>query len=311
MSATSADNARQVRRVYEEAARQAGGILQAHLDKSATSLTTDRWQLIQALLQEEANRLGAQVDQLTRRSVRRVSRIFTRNTTQQMAESGLIGVRGINARGLNGIGIAINHRVIRSMASRMAGGMDYSARIWKLGADWIGDVRGVAAAGVAIGRDPRKIARDLSAYTRHGKARYLQDSGIIEAKSWGPNMRAGKLPKNIDYRALRLVRSEMYASIQDAQLQAGRDNPSCSGLFNWVTNPARLDWDCPCEGYEKKNPWKHDKVPAYPHPNCMCAIEPLMRDSDEFFEDVLRWDRGESVDYLDKWHSSVYLRNAA
>ena len=309
MAAVSADNAHQVRRVYLKAARQAGAVLQANLDRNATSLTTDRWQLIQSLLREEANRLGVQIDELNRGAVRRVSRNFIRNATQQMQQSGLVGVRSINNRSLQGIGIAVNNRVIHNMASRMVGGMNYSTRIWKLGADWINDVRGVTASGIAAGRDPRKIARDLSTYTRHGKMRYLRDSGVVEARSWGPHMRAGKIPKNIDYRALRLVRSELYASIQDAQLQAGRANPANNGLYNWINNPARLDWDCPCEEYEKGSPYEYDKVPAYPHPNCMCAIEPLMRDEDEFFEDLLRWDRGESVDYLDDWYNTFYLPN--
>ena len=42
MAAISAGSAHQVRRVYQKAARQARAVLQASLDRNATSLTTDR-----------------------------------------------------------------------------------------------------------------------------------------------------------------------------------------------------------------------------------------------------------------------------
>ena len=309
MARTSVDNLHETKRFYEMAARNAGRILQRHLDANAASLTTEHWERIKALLMDEAQGLGNRIDAMNRRGVARITRMFVRNTTQQMRQSGLVGVRGINARSIDGIGAAINKTVIHNMVSRMVGGMNYSARIWRLGTDWLNDVRGVTAAGIGSGRDPRKIARDLLAYTRDGKIRV--------AKAWGPNMsldakdRAMRLPKNIDYRALRLVRSEMYMSQQVAQGLAGRANPGCNGLFNWVTNPNRLDWDCPCEEYEQGSPYKYEDIPSYPHSNCMCSVEPLLRDHDEFVSDLIRWDKGESVDYLDEWHRNFYLPNAA
>ena len=54
MARTSIDNLHETKRLYERAARNAGNILQRHLDANAVSLTTDHWERIQALLLDEA-----------------------------------------------------------------------------------------------------------------------------------------------------------------------------------------------------------------------------------------------------------------
>jgi len=159
---------------------------------------------------------------------------------------------------------SINRNLLESLITRVwKDGYTYSDRVWNLKDDWLERIKTIVSAGISQGRDPVKIARDIQVYTADGK--------IALVKRWGSAISgdlAKRIPRNIDWRAARLVRSELYASLQDASAQAGDMNPGCTGEYDWRLSAARESWPCECESLAAGSPYMKDAIPTYPHPHC-------------------------------------------
>lgn len=204
----------------------------------------------------------------------------------------------------------VNERVVRSVINRMfADGYTLSERIWRVGSDYPTQINRVISSGFAQGRDPVKIAKDLQVYIRDGKPAL--------AKRYGPDLTAGtkawmrRIRGQVDYRALRLVRSELYMSLQEAGRESGRANPGATEVYDWILNAGRQIWNCACEDYAGGGPidggYDYHDVPSYPHPHCQCRTQARLRNHKQFTGDLKRWSRGESVDYLDEWNREFYV----
>lgn len=162
--------------------------------------------------------------------------------------------------------VRVNEELISNMATRMfADGYTFSQRIWGVGDAFQGDIKQVILSGLSQGRDPVKIADDLQVYIADGKVKLMQRYGNLEA---GTKEFAKRIPKNVDYRAMRLVRTEVYASLKEAGVIAGQRNPGAEDLFDWVMQSGRAHWDCECPDYAHNSPYTAAQVPVQPHPNC-------------------------------------------
>ena len=319
-SRTSVDMLMQAKRVYARAANEAARQIALHLEAGHSELTVDAWRNLERQLRATQATIARDIETIIKTGVRLSASRFTALHVRRMQD--MVGVmarlphtgKPITAEGLRGIGLAVNNRVVLDMIQRIgAKGYSFSDRTWRAATNWANDVKNVVSVGIGQGLAPAKIARSLTRYTRDGK--------IALARNFGPNVsdkpRKGmtpeqlkawqRIPNNIDYRALRIVRSEMYMSIQNAQARAGDSNPGCTGWFNWTNIPGRLDWDCPCEEYQRNSPYRYEDIPDYPHPNCQCTIDPIMRDEDQFFDDLVKWGNGTPIDYLDEWYNEHYL----
>jgi hypothetical protein len=199
----------------------------------------------------------------------------------------------------------VNRKLVESLVTRLwSDGYTFSERCWNLRADWLERIRMTVAAGIAQGRDPVKIAKDIQAYTADGKVALIQRWGKLER---GAAEFAKRIPGRVDWRASRLVRSELHASLQDAGIAAGEINPGATGEYDWVLSPGRESWPCECENLAAGGPYKADQVPTYPHPHCGCSVRPRLRDRKEFVADLRRkFIHGESVPYLDEWYDEKY-----
>jgi hypothetical protein len=111
--------------------------------------------------------------------------------------------------------------------------------------------------------------------------------------------------KDVSYPALRLARSELYASMQQTALWAGRVNPGATDLYDWIRS-THEDWGCACPELAENSPYTYQTAPSYPHPNCLCRLVPRLRDRREFVSDLARWSQGQPVEYLDNWKASYY-----
>jgi hypothetical protein len=191
------------------------------------------------------------------------------------------------------------------MTTRTYGtGHTFSTRVWGAREDWETNIRRIVEEGIKIGRDPAKIARDIQVYTADGRVALANRWAQIERGTPGWYNR---LPKNLDWRGVRLVRSELQASIQAAQVEAGEQNPGATGEYRWVLGPG-VDHceeciDNSAQTYTKEN------VPSIVHPNCSCSIEPILRDRSQFIKDLKAWESGDiNADnrYIDQWYTNVY-----
>lgn len=162
--------------------------------------------------------------------------------------------------------VRVNEELISHMATRMfSDGYTFSQRIWNVGESFGDDIKQVIMSGLSQGRDPVTIADDLQVYIKDGKVKLMNRYGRLEA---GTREFAKRIPKNVDYRAMRLVRTEIYASLKEAGVIAGQRNPGAEDKFDWVMQSGRAHWDCECPDYARGSPYTAAQVPVQPHPNC-------------------------------------------
>ena len=181
-----------------------------------------------------------------------------------------------------------------------ADGYTYSQRIWNVGIEYQNDIKRLISTDLALNRDLVETAKDLQAYVK-GKPQL--------AKRWGDLIEGNKALfrrlRNVDYRALRLVRSELYASLQSVSALSGAVNPGCSGWYDWIRQ-STIDWGCNCPDNAAGSPYMLNDLPGYDHPNCYCIIRPRLRNRKGFVNDLTNWSNGASVDYIDDWYYNYY-----
>jgi len=206
----------------------------------------------------------------------------------------------ITKEGVHNMIVGINNRLILETINRMGqDGYTLSSRCWQIGGDYQTQITRLIASGQAQGRSIAEISRDIGDYTTGGVK--TLPGGYTQAKY------GDLVVKNVDWRALRLVRSEMGQSQQVSAVAQGRANPACTGWYDWVRiNTAQHD--CECSSLAANGPYKEANVPGYPHPQCFCAVRPRLMDLNQFEADLARWESGESVAYLDEWYRTQYAQ---
>lgn len=195
----------------------------------------------------------------------------------------------------------VNEDAVLLFANRVwQDGYTFSQRVWREGPKYQDDIKNLLSSGIAQGRDPFQIAKDIQVYTQDGKVALMKRYGKLKR---GTREFTARIPKNIDYRAVRLVRTEIYNTMRDVQVSSGEANPGVTGEYNWIRQSGAGDFNCACPDLAAGSPYTADNIPINPHPNCSCRIQPVLRDQNEFVADLKKWLDGENVDYLDSWAS--------
>lgn len=213
--------------------------------------------------------------------------------------------------GLTPLSMANLNAVVRedvltlSISRQFTDGYTFSERVWNSASLYKNDMTRVINLGLAQGKDNIKIAEALSVYLKDGRSS-LKRANVYGKIQRGNGKIYSRISKRTDYRALRLVRSEQYMSLQDASSLRGQNNPGTTGMYNWKKNPFTAH-DCVCNKLEAGSPYAYEDIPEYPHPNCLCRVIPVLRPRNEFISDLKAWADGESVPYMDKWYTEKYL----
>ncbi|MGD8567330.1 MAG: hypothetical protein PVJ39_04545 [Gammaproteobacteria bacterium] len=223
---------------------------------------------LQAQLERAVRRLNDAIDAGVKSTVNAGWSAYARIETEYVVES------AIKANVLSAIGGATRIRnfytglsdtVITNMVSRIyQDGYMYSGRVWRAASDYQTQINRVLSTGISLNRDVIEIARDIEQYTRYGKDSLMQRYGELEH---GTKRFTRRIRRRVDYRALRLVRSELAASLQDAALIAGQNNPASNGLYEWIRVNVQ-EWGCDCPDNAANSPYTLENVPDYPHANC-------------------------------------------
>lgn len=210
----------------------------------------------------------------------------------------------------------INRRLIDLTYSRIwRDGYDFSSRVWGgaskieegksiigLYGNWRKDVKNIVNSGIAQNRDVLQIAKDLSVYARKGKRGIMKRYGDLVS---GTSRYVKRIPKHIDWRALRLARTELYVSIRESARMQGHNNPAIQWyIWNMTTGGVH---DCECPDIEAGSPYLESEIPDTPHPSCMCYVTHKIKARDEFVRDLKDWGNGLTAPYLDDWYKNVYL----
>jgi hypothetical protein len=294
-------------KAYEEAGRLAAEkILTAEI-MDYSHITVESWTQIQRALEDGANLIREELGLQVRSTINRGTAITAEAHTAYImdaVEAADAGSR-ITEVGIRNVFSIVNAKVLRSTLNRVfTDGYSFSQRVWQVGTQYQNDIKNLISAGLAQGRDVIDIAKDLSGYLRKGKPWLVNQ--------YGPDLIRGtkeflaRIGDRVDARALRLIRSELYMSLQEASKDQGHLAPSCTDMYDWVLQGARQSWDCDCPDLAAGGPYKYEEVPDYPHPNCCCEIRPVLRDRAEFIDDLTRWVAGDDVSYLDNWGKNIY-----
>lgn len=308
MNMSSANRAK-LAQVYKEAADEAAAIVKSSVARGLSQLTIDHWRSLRNQLRAAARIINQGVEDNATNLINEVSKRFTAIDADYVSSMARrAGAEDLITKvGTNAMAAQLNTRVVRSFTARVwSDGFTFSQRVWGpqgIGEDWLERMRMTIATGLALGRDPVKIARDIQVYTADGKTALVKRWGKLER---GTAEFAKRLPNNLDWRAVRVVRSELYASLQDAAVIAGEANPGTTGYYDWILQPDREHWGCVCASYASGGPYKAGNLPIYPHPNCMCRVQPQLMNSATFVNDLARWSKGESVPYIDAWYNNTY-----
>ena len=154
------------------------------------------------------------------------------------------------------------------------------------------------------GIDPVTISRDLEKYLREGSEFVIGRWGKLEPGTAEYKKRLGKA--GADYRTQRVVRTEMYNARRDADIEAGRMNPGATGMFNWTLSPVSNSCET-CEGRASNSPYTAEVAQSLTdniHPQCSCLISPVLKDRDEFIDELKAYVDGDDNAIAD-W-ASVY-----
>jgi len=213
----------------------------------------------------------------------------------------------------------INERMIEITYSRIQqDGYTFSQRIWGgvseihgktlqgIAYFWQRDVKNIVLTGFAENRDVLQIAKDIQVYAADGKIKLMKRYGELER---GTTQFSKRIPKNIDWRAIRIARSELYMSMQEQTRIQGQFNPAVKDaekVYRWNLTAGAVH-ECVCPDLAANSPYRETEVPAYPHPNCLCYITLIITPRDEFVQDLVEWGQGISKPYLDDWFVNSYL----
>lgn len=198
----------------------------------------------------------------------------------------------------------VNTSAVEAFWLRTRKGLTVSDRIWDQSESARKAMRDVIQTGIASGRDVVQVARDLEGYVRNGTL----------AEEY-PNMmeRMGRrVPKNLSYEALRLARTEYGMAFNESVYSRGAINPAYLGS-QYMLSDSHPEPDI-CDDLASADlyglgpgVYKKGEEPAFPHPQCLCYVIPVVLDREEFVDDLIRWQKNpSSVDYLEDWYNNVY-----
>lgn len=217
---------------------------------------------------------------------------------------------GVFGRGVTPEGIArafdkvARDTVTKSLSTILDDGYNFWGRVPNVSRDFGDDVVNLVRAAIDQGRDLGKIAADVNVYIKDGKA--------FTIKRWGENLapRSSELLRRIrfdrvDYRALRLVRSEFGRGLMEEGKEFGTNNPACSGWFDWV-RVNTIEYGCECPANAAGSPYLLENFPPYAHPNCGCMCRPVLKNLTDFKRDLRAWVNGEPNAELDGWITGTY-----
>lgn len=199
-----------------------------------------------------------------------------------------------------------NERAVEACWARTHKGLHLSDRIWAHDQKYRTVMSEIIQDGVATGEDPVETARQLEQYVRRGKKTLAADYPEMMERM------GNRIPQDISYEALRLVRTETAAAFGEGTIAAASVSPSYTGM-KWVLSgshqvPDICDDLANADNSLGKGVWPPGQEPPMPaHPNCLCILVSVHEDTDSFMQRLNEWTKNpESHPDLEDWHKNVY-----
>ncbi|WP_136604658.1 hypothetical protein [Paenibacillus dokdonensis] len=200
----------------------------------------------------------------------------------------------------------VNERAVEAIWARTQHGLHLSDRIWKHDQKYRMAMSEIIQDGVATGADPVETARQLEKYIRRGRKTLAVDYPEMMDRM------GNRIPQDISYEALRLVRTETAAAFGEGTIAAASVSPSYTGM-KWVISGSHPIPDI-CDDLANadhglgKGVWPPGQEPPMPaHPNCLCVLISVHEDTDDFMKRLNEWTKDpKSHPDLEDWYKNVY-----
>lgn len=222
------------------------------------------------LLAEQASVFERLGDIVSARRARAASRSAGLSAAADRALLDLVG-KGAEGQFLYDSALQVGQRQIDAALARMKHSqLPLSKRIYNTSV-WMGGRLGrLINETLATGLNAKEFAR--------------------RARDWfNPNT-----PGGVRYAAMRLARTEINNAFHAMTAQKAANDPWVHEV-EWNLSKSHPKPDI-CNTVQAESPFPADKVPARPHPQCMCYITPKAIDEDKFIDNFLK---GDYDDFLD------------
>lgn len=317
---------RELIKVFKEAAELAAEQVKITEAAGLSDITSMSWRQIENQLQAGADIVSNAVQEFTPKAISKAYGNYLGVDVDYLGDTiKASGTSAITKAGIKNIGAGINLELLAIQANRVfQDGYTFSERVWKLfdpdsglpigvNGDYQYRIKNIILSGQAQGRDNIKIAQDIQTYVAKGKKAVFTE-GRYGKLLPGTRKYYRRISRTVDWRALRIVRSEMSASLQQAGILEGTVNPAATKMYNWVKqsgNPIDIDGSrnasgLRCIDLQEASPYKLEDVPDYQHSNCSCSVIPVLMDQREFVADLKSWTPGSGPAYLDQWYQTIY-----
>ena len=150
-----------------------------------------------------------------------------------------------------------------------------SDRIWDLSDNNYEKIQEIIASG--INTDCVKVAKALQQYVKKGAETFAKDY---------PNMyerMGGRVPKNLNYEALRLARNELSEVYWQATIEGFKENPAVRAVKWLLSNNRLAGYHDICDTMAYANDYglgagiyPVDEAPEKPHICCLCSLAPVI-----------------------------------
>ena len=200
----------------------------------------------------------------------------------------------------------VNERAVEAVWARTHNGLHLSDRIWRHDQKYRMAMSEIIQDGVATGEDPVVTARQLEKYVRRGRKTLAVDYPEMMDRM------GSRIPQDVSYEALRLVRTETAAAFGEGTIAAAKVSPSYVGM-KWVLSSSHPVPDI-CDDLANadhglgKGVWPPGQEPPMPaHPNCLCVLISVHEDTDSFMRRLNEWSKDpKKHPDLEDWYTNIY-----
>ncbi len=248
------------------------------VDKILADLPQGKQEIRRAQLEQSRARLLAEQADLFERlgdivSARRARAASRAARLSAAADHALLALVGKDAQGqfLYQSALQVSQRAIDAAMARMKlSALPLSKRIYNTSVWMNGRLGKLINETLASGLNAKEFAK--------------------RARDWfNPNT-----PGGVRYAAMRLARTEINNAFHSMSAQKYADTPWVTEV-EWNLSKAHPKPDI-CNHVAAESPFPSNKVPARPHPQCMCYITPKVIDEDDFVDNFIKGDYDQFLD---------------
>lgn len=261
-----ADHEKELRGLYAKAIKNVNKEINlAKLTGNEDTLRASSLQHIQKALADEIENINKKTEAKMKEGIEEAIQLANQPVENRFYDS--IRETGVLSVGkVKGAMVKLNKEAALEFWNRNRYGMTISQNIWKIGQNVDDNIRSLIGAGLSAGTDSAKIAQALEDYVQDGRETLVTNY---------PNMMDrldGRVPKDLVYETLRLVRTEYTTAFHNSTIKRGQQTPGYKGV-QWVLSDAHPVTDI-CDTLAETDayglgPGKYPKgqEPTTPHPN--------------------------------------------